>query len=212
MAWVAVAVGVGSAVVSYSASKDAAGAARDSSNAMAQASADQLEFQQQQYADWQGVYGPIQAKLANFYDNLTAEQLTTSGLQQFEQQHTAAQDNIRRSFAQRGIDSPAMALLDQQASLSSATGKAKIRADAPLTLATAQQGFVNGSVMNPAGQGVSNAMNNITNMHQSNMTANNQMAISGAQAAGTALNGAVDAYVTSQYRTTPAGQPATKES
>ena len=48
-----------------------ASSASDAADAAAQASAEELAFAQQQYDDWQEVYGPIQDNLSDYYSNLT---------------------------------------------------------------------------------------------------------------------------------------------
>jgi len=195
MVWAAVGVGVVSAGASLYGSIQA-GKQADAASAAQQAgtSAD-LAFQEQQYADWQSVYGPIQDNLSTFYQNLSADSLIASGLQEYGVQFAEQEKNIQRSFAQRGIDSPAQDFITSQAGLTQAENKAAIRNDAPLKLADAQQSFVSGNVRNPGAAGVSRSLQNQASFFgsQANRFAGQQQA--GYQAAGTALNGAVDAYL-----------------
>jgi len=209
MVWAATAI-VGSAVVGagvgiYSASKSSSTAAR-ASDQQSVASTAQLAFQQQQYADWQAVYGPIQDNLSNFYQNLTPETLVASGLKNYEQQHVAVQQQLDRTFAQRGIDSPAQSFLAQNNSLRTAEAKATLRTDAPFKVAQAQQGFLDHQVVNPAGAGVANAYQNRVNFFGGQATQYNNQALAGYQAAGQAIQGGVSGYLQYQQYQSLQGQ------
>jgi len=185
-------VGAGAGILGASKSSSAAARAGDQ---QAIASKRQLAFQMQQYQDWKAVYGPIQDNLSNFYQNLTPDALIASGLKNYEQQHQATVQSLQRSFAQRGIDSPAQDLLTQEASLRSAEAKATLRTDAPFKVAQAQQGFLDHNVQNPAAGGVSGAFQNQANLYGKQSTQFNQFAATGYQAAGRAVNGGISNYL-----------------
>lgn len=201
MAWVAVAIG-GSAIIGAGASAYAGSQASKASNRasglQSQAQAAQLAFQQQQYADWKAVYGPIQDNLSSFYQNLSPESLIASGLKNYEQQHIAVQDQLQRTFAQRGVDSQAQQFLGQQDALRTAEAKATIRTDAPFKLAAGQQNFLSGNVTNPTASGVANAYSNQANLYGQQAQQYNTNAVAGYQAAGQAVQGGVQGYL--QYQ------------
>lgn len=145
MSWVAVgAAFVGAAASTYSSNK-AASAAKD-------ASRKSTNFAKQQYADWLDVFGDIQANLSEYYENLTPAFIETQGLQAFEQEKDLALKQIEEDFAQRGISSSGLAQdLRKDVAIESATERARIRAEAPLTLAQTQQEFLQiGLGQNPA--------------------------------------------------------------
>lgn len=140
---------LGAAVIGGVASMSAADTA---ANAQERATDKQLALQWAQYNDWQETYGPIQDSLSEFYQELTPTAFIASGLQNLEKQYQTTQSQLQRSFVQRGIESPAQALLEQEAAFDVAESRAELRSTAPLTVATAQQGFLNQQVTNPATQ------------------------------------------------------------
>lgn len=160
-----VATGAAGAAGSAQQSKDARKDARKAAEKQEEAADAQLAFQKEQYDDWQNVYGPVRENLSNFYQDLTPETFTASGLAQISEQYEATQVQYERQFAQRGIDSPAQDLMQQQASLSAGKAKAELRHSAPLQLAQAEQSFLSNSVTNPAATGVSNAYGNQANLY-----------------------------------------------
>lgn len=193
---------IGGAVVGGVASNMAANQSADAQNkaarAQADASEDQLAFQQRQYADWQATYGPIQDNLSSFYQGLTPDTLVASGLQDYEKQYQASQQQIERAFAQRGVTSGAQDMMRMQSELAAAEARADIRTKAPLQVATAQQGFLNQQVTNPATQGVANAYSNQANLYgQQAIAAGNQAAL-GYQAMGQNIQQGFNAYA--QYQ------------
>lgn len=184
MAWVAVAVGVGSAVAGIYGSKKAAKSADRNADSS-------LGFQMQQYNDWKKVYGPIEENLSKFYQDMDPETFAASGLKQFEEQYQYNMQQLDRSFAQQGIEGGAKASLEQQASLSAAETRASIRQQAPLQMAQAQQSFLTGNVVNPMAAGITQTYENRAQMY------GNQAAM-GYQAASQALTGAASAYAQKQ--------------
>jgi len=193
---------IGSAVVGAGASiyagNKSASAAKQASGQQAAAADSNLAFQQAQYADWQAVYGPVQDNLSNFYQNLSGDTLVASGLKNYEQQYAAAEQNLQRSFTQRGIDSPAQGLLTQQAALGTAEYKATLRNDAPLKVAQLKQGFLDHNVQNPAAAGVSQQLSAQANLYGNQAAQYNNQATAGYQAAGQAIQGGVSGYT--QYQ------------
>lgn len=187
-----------SAGISYAGASKSAKAANNATAAQTAASNKNLAFQQQQYADWQAVYGPVQQNLSSFYQNLSGDALVASGLKNYEQQYQAVTQDLQRSFTQRGVDSPAQALLQQQAALGTAEFKATLRNEAPLQVAAAQQGFVDRNVVNPAAQGVSQQLSAQASLYGNQASQYNQQALVGYQAAGQAIQGGVSSYA--QYQ------------
>lgn len=121
-----------------------AGKASDRASARAaQASREELEFAQQQYQDFRNVYGDVEANLGRFYRNLSPDTFAIQGIEAFEQEQARALENVQQSLAQRGLtDSGISADLERQASIESAETRARIRTQAPLQVAEAQQAFV----------------------------------------------------------------------
>jgi hypothetical protein len=142
---------------------DTAGAAGQQGINTATAYSDALLFQMQgEFTRWNQIYGPIQDNLAHFYQQLTPESLIATGLDTSQQAFQTSLKTIQRNFAQRGLDTGAEALLDQQATLSNATERAKLRYEAPFKVADAQQSFLTStsSIQNPYAQAVQNTVGN----------------------------------------------------
>lgn len=202
MAWVVVGAAVGGALIgAYSSSQAAGSAAAASDRATAAqegSNAAQLAFQQKQYEDWQAVYGPIQKNLSSFYHRLSPGMFAASGIEQAQKQYDATQEQFQRTFAQRGITSGAQAMMEQQAALSLAQEKAQIRQRAPMQVATAQQGFLNQQVNNPATAGISNAMQNQANLFGQQATAYNAQATQAYNVMGQNVQQGFQAYANYQ--------------
>lgn len=161
--WVAGAMVVSTVASVVMGNKSASAAAR-AGDQQTVAAANNLAFQQQQYNDWQAVYGPVQKQLSSFYQNLSGDSLIASGLKQYDQQFQQNQQNIQRSFAQRGIDSAAQTQITAQGGIARAEFGANLRNSAPMVAAQAKQSFVTSNVTNPNGTNVGNAMNNQANL------------------------------------------------
>ena len=102
-----------------------ASAASDNANAMAR---ENLAFQKEQYAKWQSVYGDIQENLGEYYKNLGPDRIISLGLQNSQLEHQQAEDNIRRTMAQRGLgDSKFEAYTLANADIQNAHTRAQIR-------------------------------------------------------------------------------------
>lgn len=129
----------------------------------ATAYSDAILFQMQgEFTRWNQIYGPIQDNLSQFYQTLTPEAMIVTGLDTTQKAFQATLKTIQRSFAQRGLDTGAEALLNQQAALATAAERAKLRYEAPFKVAEAQQGFLTAtsSIQNPWAQEVLNATGN----------------------------------------------------
>lgn len=153
------------AKANMSAADRAATLQAEAAERQAEIAQEQLDFQKQQYEDWESVYGPVRENLSDFYQDLTPETYTASGLSQIDQQYEATLLEFDRQFAQRGIDSPAQDALQLQVGLNAAGQKAAIRQRAPLTVASAQQGFLASNVSNPAATGVASSYQNQANVY-----------------------------------------------
>lgn len=205
MAWVAVATVVVGGANIYSANK----ASRDAdelANKQQEANTAQLDFQKQQYDDWQSVYGPIQERLSSFYEGLDAETFAASGLQAYEKEFRTSQKDIQRSFAQRGIDTDVQDFMSQNASLRAAEAKAGIRADASLKVASAQQDFVAGGRSNPNAPGIARTMGQQADRYGDQANQYATQAQQGYDAVGNLIIGGATEYArqqTVQNQTTP---------
>ncbi|MCI4436960.1 MAG: hypothetical protein JHC33_09160 [Ignisphaera sp.] len=141
----------------------AAGAAGLQGIDTATAYSDALLFQMQgEFSRWNQIYGPLQENLSHFYQQLSPESLIATGLESSQQAFQSSLKTLQRSFAQRGLDTGAESLLAQQATLSNATERAKLRYEAPFKVADAQQSFLanTSSIQNPYTQAVQGAVGN----------------------------------------------------
>lgn len=212
MAWAIVGAAAIGGVINYAASENAKSAQKQATKAMEKSSdaqaaiaQEQLAFSKEQYDDWQRVYGPIQDRLSSFYQNLDPQSFAAQSVKQLQQQYSQVSEQMERSWAQRGIDSPAQEAMQQQAALGMARGAAEIRANAPLQLATAQQGFLNQQVSNPATASIANASANLGNvfgnqaaMAQGQANAYGQQYGQAMQGVGQAITGGVAGYFQNQ--------------
>ena len=137
------AVGVVGAVTSMNAADKAAAGQNAATAAATKASAEQLAFQKEQYQDWKDIYGDVEENLSEFYQNYDAEEVTSLGLQNIEKEYAASKDVLIKELAQRGMDTSGLtaAALTSLAG-QKASGKAQVRAEAPLKAAQAQGEFL----------------------------------------------------------------------
>ena len=128
---------------SSKASKEAAEAQRYAVDESAGISRAQLEFQMQQYDDWQSIFGDIQQNLSKYYNTMTPETQAAVGLQSIQQEYQKSRDNLQRQLAQRGIsNSGVMAEGLTQLDMSRALSSANTRAQAPQQVAQQQASFL----------------------------------------------------------------------
>lgn len=182
MSWVAAAV-VGSAVVGAAVSSNNASKARKTASGAAKSD---LEFAKAQYADWLDAFGDIQTNLSEYYENLTPDFYETQALQAFEQEKQFALDSLEADLAQRGIDTSGLAKeIQEDVAFSSAVERAKIRAEAPIKTAQAQQEFLQiGLGQNPADNVQASLLNRTNQLNKDARLAS--------KAAGRATGAAVD--------------------
>lgn len=159
MTWGATAVAGATLISGYMGASSAEKSQDKAMKSQERMSANQLAFQREQYEDWQRIYGPIQQNLGEFYSNLTPEKVTALALDQQHQAFLQQQEDIQRSFGQKGIDSPAQQMITQQAQLDYAKTKAETRFTAPLMLASEQGKFtaMGRGIQNPYASGVASA-------------------------------------------------------
>ena len=182
MSWGAVAVGgatiVGGVLANDSASKDRKAASKASKRSLA--------FEREKFDEWQATYGGLEDNLAGFYNQLTPEFYEVQGLQAFQKEQQVANERIKTSLAQRGIEDSGVALaLEHQSAQEGAEARATIRAEAPLKAAEEQRKFLGvGLGLNP-GASYSEALSNQASNAQSRANIAEQQA---GQAAGQAVS------------------------
>ena len=91
------------AMASYSGAKTAAKAQDRATQAASKSAKDQLEFNKQQYEDWQRVFGPVEQNLASFYNELNIPDYTAQLNTQAEAAYKAAQNRLERNLDSRGL-------------------------------------------------------------------------------------------------------------
>jgi len=143
MPWGYLGVAVVSGVMAADASEKASSAA-DARAAKAGEKSDELiAFEKEKYDEWKDIYGDIEQNLADFYEGMTPEVMTSAGLQDEAQSFATAQTKIKESLAQRGLGGSGLeADLIKQQEIGSAETRAEIRRDAPLKVAEMQQNFL----------------------------------------------------------------------
>lgn len=191
---------VGVASSAYSADK-ANKQAEDAAGKADQLGQGQLAFSREQYDDWQRVYGPIQQRLSRYYSSLDANDFAAQGINELNKQFTQVTQQLDRDLARRGVDSPVADSLKAQLSLDLARDKAEIRQQAPLAVAQAQQGFLSGSVTNPAATGVMGAMQNQQNIQTQQATNQQNLSYQAGAAAGQTVTNAISSYYSNKAYT-----------
>ena len=216
MAWVAVAIG-GSAALgsvtsfmgakkSSAASAEAAAASKQAAKLQYKASMAQLDFTKQQYADWQGIFGPIEQNLSSYYKNLSSDTFAALGIQNIEQEYTRSREQLDTAMAKRGItDSGANAAGLTELETGRMLGRAQARAQAPTQVANQQLGFLSVGLGQQAQlqNGINNAYSNqistlgqqaTNSMNQSNMYS--QQAAAGYAGVGQSIGQGINTYMT----------------
>ena len=195
-----------SAKKSSAASAEAAAAAKKSAKLQYKASMAQLEFEKQQYADWQGIFGPIEQNLSSYYKNLSPDSFAALGIQNIEQEYSRSREQLDIALAKRGItDSGATVAGLTELEGNRLLGRAQVRAQAPTQVAQMQQGFLSVGLGQQAQlqQGINNAYSNqigvfgqqvSNNLNQSNMYA--QQAAQGYAGVGNAIGQGINTYMT----------------
>lgn len=155
MTWGAVAVGGATVVgagLAYKSSQDAARGAD-------KASRRSLSFEREKLDAWNETYGGIQDNLQQYYSQLTPEFYETQGLEAFRKEQEVAQERIKTSLAQRGIEDSGVALaLEHQTEQEGAETRATIRAEAPRRAAEEQRNFLQIGLGQNPGQSYSQAL------------------------------------------------------
>lgn len=160
----AAAIGVaGSAYMQHKSSKAAEKAGKQATEAQDE----RLDFEREQWQEWQDTYGPIEDSLANYYDTLTPTMRITQGLEAHEKEMDRAKTQVRATLDQRGIGTSGIAAqTETEMAVSSAEERARIRAAAPMEVAKEKLGFLSvGLGMNPQ-QGMRNALGDVANAAQ----------------------------------------------
>ncbi len=193
---------IGSAVLgaasSASASSNAADSADAATAASSQATAEQLAFAKEQYADWKNVFGDVQDNLAAYYKNLTPDAIEASGIQNINQQYSQANKQITQSLAQRGISSSGLegqAMVDLAQKQAQDTANLKIQA--PMMAAQEQMKFLSLGL----GQGqaaaasVGSAYNTQATLSANQASMYNQQAASASAGIGSSLSSGINSYM-----------------
>lgn len=115
------------------------------------------DFAVEQFNSWESTFGNIQKNMANFYKNLSPEQMTATGLDLHQKQYQAKSQELEKIAAQKGYSSPALGMMKQNLEMQNAEAKTKTRFEAPFKLAEAQQNAVRSAVVNPYADRVSAA-------------------------------------------------------
>jgi len=172
----------------FGASK-ASSAAKSASKSQAAAEAAALEFQQQQYQDWQDTFGPIQDNLSMYYQNINPDYYEATGLANFQKERQQQLADLNASLAQRGLASSGLAAtVKRENAIDTAEQRAQIRTNAAQQAIADQSNFLQiGMSSNPA----SSYGSTLSQIAQNKaVTAQNAQA-----AAGTAVSGATSSLL-----------------
>ena len=172
----------------FGASK-ASSAAKSASKSEAAAEAAALEFQQQQYQDWQDIYGPIQDNLSMYYQNINPDYYEATGLANFQKERQQQLTDLNTSLAQRGLTNSGLAAtVKRENAIDTAEQRAQIRTNATQQAIADQSNFLQiGMGINPASS-YGSTLNQIA--QNKAVTAQNAQT-----AAGTAVSGATSSLL-----------------
>lgn len=175
-------------------------AASKAAKTAASAEEAQLAFAQEQYDDWQNVFGPIQDNLSSYYQSITPDYYEAAGLEAFQKERDQQMTQLRETLAQRGLaTSGVSAAMERSNAIDTAQTRASIRREAPVKAAEDKSRFLQiGMGQNP-GASYSNALSQVA-------TARQQSAQQQSQAAGAAVGSAISTVGTglADYFKTPA--------
>jgi len=104
---------------------------------------EQMAWQREQQAQWDDIYGPVEANLSEYYQNLTPERFEAIGVQATAQSFQGLQEQLKEQLAQRGISGSgieAQGITDL--TIAQAQQEASVRAGAEQQVAQQQQGFL----------------------------------------------------------------------
>lgn len=203
-------IGAGSSMMSSSSASKSASSAADSTAYAAElqreTATEQLEFQKQQYADWEEIFGPIQENLSRSTQALSPDSFAARGLQDLQGSFSASRKSLTQTLAQRGIsDSGVSAAAQAQLEGSRMLGGAQIKAGADETVRQQQLQFL-GLGLGQQGalqSGISASYGNLANVYgqQSVNSMNMQQMYSGQAAQANASLGQVVGQGMSSYMT-----------
>lgn len=203
-------VGAGASYMSAkSASKSssaATAAASEAAQMQNEASLAQLEFQKQQYSDWENIFGPIQENLSSYYKSMRPETLSAIGIQNIEQSYNQSKKALDTGLAQRGLTgSGQQAASLTQLETSKTLAKAEVRTNAQQQVAQQQLGFLSAGLglQSNLQQGISgaytNQMNALGNQASNSLAqASNygQQAAAGYAGIGSSIGSGISTYMT----------------
>ncbi len=125
------------------ASNRASSASDRATDAASDAEQARLDFEMEQWDEWQATYGNVEDQLAAYYETLTPTFRATQGLEAHEKEMNRMKKNVRETLDQRGIGTSGIAAqFEMETSISSAEERARIRAAAPLEVAREKLGFL----------------------------------------------------------------------
>lgn len=105
--------------------------------------AESLAFQREQYKTWERVFGPVREDVAEYYNNLDANDFLSKALQLQQAGHQTAQKQISQGLAQRGFDDSRFEqYLRTTNNIANATTRAGLRATADDAVAQQKLGFL----------------------------------------------------------------------
>ena len=140
---------IGAGASMYSGKQAAKSANKASDRAAASADAqtalgyEQLDFNKQQYDDWNAIFGDTQKTLASYYNSLSPEFFASTGLQNIEQEYTRSRTQLDAALAKRGISNSGVAADDfSTLEASRMMGRADVRNKAETQVRAEQMNFL----------------------------------------------------------------------
>lgn len=153
----------------YAGARRAEDRASDAAEAAAGVARSSSRFARRQYEDWQDIYGDVQENLAEYYETLSPESITSLGLQEQSKATQLAREEIKQSFASRGLAGSGFETSTMtDLALDDARSRARIRVAAPDMVRGQKENFLRiGLGQKPAlMSGVLQSGANLANVYQ----------------------------------------------
>ncbi len=170
--WGSVVLGGASLYNSYNQGK----AAQSAANTSNQIAKQQMDYGQQDRQHYAAIYGDLEKTLSDYYNKLTPSKREQLGLSRYDTQFKTAQDNYKKSMAQRGLSGSGIAAEgDLQMNMQAAKDRTNIINQADTQTRSDQLGFL-GVGLGQSNIVTQNAANAATNAQSSYNNASNMYA------------------------------------
>ncbi len=102
-----------------------------------------LDFAKENFAKWEGIFGPVQKNIADYYAKLGPARVAARGLENQQTEFQAARKRFTAELTKRGLNDSGVEVFSlAQAEFENARVRAEIKSDAPGKAIAEQTGFL----------------------------------------------------------------------